>query len=323
MGTGGTSFQRLAYGIGALLAIQCASCRTSREGDDLHSQLQVSAGVSPPSSLASGHRFGRWLEVDPEPAARPALDSACLLEQTGASEEAIDLLGKALEDVRDCASLFEARGALYLSTGFPRAAAGDFQRAVALGPERPRGWFALGHAYEVLGLTRQSLEALEHAHALGGDALGLLLSLARVHRALGHPGRAACNYQRALRRMDAPVTEILVEATLLVAEDPARAEAVEKTRERLESCNGARLSDDAWLLRALVREIPGEPADKVGAMIRALEVAQDELGALAESTLTALRLVDAETREEARAELLAAETDGQRRALLERCLARP
>jgi len=319
MGTGGISFRPLLGLAGAVCVALAMSCRTSGD-DDLRSQLQVSTDMRP--SLAVGHRFGRWLEVEPEPAARAALERACLTEQTGSAEDAITVLSEALEDVRGCASLYEARGALYLGTGFPRAAAGDFQRAVSLAPDHAHGWYALGHAYEVLGLVHQALEALERASSLDYDEAGLLLSLARVHRALGHMGMSARYYERALERLEGTPTEILVEAAVLTTEDSSRAACVEALRDRLESCSGTQLSDEAWLLRALVRELPGGPKENVGATFRALEVAPEELAALTKGILTAIQLDDPETSAEKLADLLAAEPDAQRRLALERCLAR-
>lgn len=322
MGTGGISFRLLTGMVGALCVALAGGCRTSREVDDLRSQLRVSTTEVQRPSLALGHRFGRWLEVEPEPAARPALERACLTEQTGSAEDAITLLSAALGDIRGCASLFEARGALYLGTGFPRAAAGDFQRAVSLAPEHAHAWYALGHAYEVLGLYHQALEALERSFRLGDDGVGVLLSLARVHRALGRAGQAARHYELALEQLDGTPMELLVEAAVLARADSARAAGVEALRDRLESCCGTQLSDEAWLLRALVRELPVGPVVNVGATFRALEVAPKELAALAQGLLTALQLDDPETGAQKLAQLLAAEPDAQRRLTLERCLAR-
>jgi tetratricopeptide (TPR) repeat protein len=321
MGNGGTSFRPLSAWAGALCVVLAAGCRTGREVDDLRSMLLVDEAALARASLVIGHRFGSWLEVEPDPAARSPLENACLLEQTGESEDAITVLGEALDGGLESASLFGARGALYLATGFPRAAAGDFQRAVALAPERPRCWYALGHAYQVLGLARQALEALEHARSLGGDDTGLFLSLARAYRALGRSGLAALNYERALALVATPSTEILVEAAVLAGEDAARAAGVESLRERLEECRGTPLSDDAWFLRAILRELPGEPAANIAATFQALEVAPAELADLTSNLLTALQLLDAETSADARAGLLAAEQDERRRTALERCLA--
>ncbi|NOT28860.1 MAG: tetratricopeptide repeat protein [Planctomycetes bacterium] len=320
MGTGGISFRQLSAWAGAVCVAFFAGCRTSREADDLRSMLRVDDAATAGHSLVSGHRFGSWLEVEPDPLSTPALESACLLEQTGEREEAIAVLGEALQSGRESASVFEARGALYLGTGFPRAAAGDFQRAVALAPERPRCWYALGHAYEVLGLARQALEALEHARSLGCDDVGLFLSLARAYRALGRSGQSARHYQQVLTRQESP-TELLAEAAVLASDDPARAASVDSLRERLESCRCTPLSDDAWFLRAILRELPGEPAMNIAAAFQALEVAPAELADLTASLLLSVQLLDSETSAEARAGLLAAEPDERRRAALERCLA--
>jgi tetratricopeptide (TPR) repeat protein len=323
VGIGGIRFRRLTRLAGVPCFVLVLGCQSGREQLDLRSQLLVSGTAVPGPSFVLGHRFGRWLEVEPEPAARAALEDACLVEQTGSAEDAIGVLSEAIDDVRDCASLFQARGALYLGTGFPRAAAGDFQRAVNLAPEQGHGWYALGHAYEVLGLYHQSLDALGRALDLGETHAPLFLSLARAYRGLGRAGLSARHYELTLAWHDGVPAELLVEAVLLVIEDPARAAGVEALRDRIETCSGTKLSDDAWLLRALVRELPGEPPENVSATFRALEVAPAELAALTRGLLAALQLDDPETASQKLAELLAAETDRARRAALERCLSAP
>ncbi|MSR61843.1 MAG: tetratricopeptide repeat protein [Planctomycetes bacterium] len=321
MGIGGTSFRRLAFGFGVLGAIAIVACRTGLEPASLH-ELQVVVAPGEPS-LALGHRFGRWLEVEVDPAGREALEQACLLEQKGESERAIELLGEALRDVTHSAPLFLARGALYVAAGYPRAAAGDFQRAVDLAPDRADGWYALGHAYEVLGLSRQALEALKHALALGRENSALQLSLARVYRALGRLGPSARHYELALAQLDPPPADLLIEAAVLTTEDSTQASGVEALRERLESCEGVQLSDDAWLLRALLREVRGEPFVNVAATFRAIEVGLADLALLTQNLLIAQQLDDPETAAEARARVLAGVTDAARRTALERCLPRP
>lgn len=321
MGTGGTCFRWLVNWAGALCVVLAHGCRTSGEADELRSLLHIDADGAAHGSLAQGHRFGRWLEVDSDPAARTALEDACLLEQTGASEQAIAVLTEALEDGTPRAALLEARGALYLATGFPRAAAGDFQRAAGMTPECARTWFALGHAYETLMLTRQSLEALERAVRLGWDDTRLHLSLARVHRSLGRLGQAARHYERVLEDGETSL-EILAEAAVLASDDTARKAGVAALSDRIEACRGVQLSDDAWLLRALLRELPDESEESVAATFRALEIAPADLLELTRSLLTAVQLVDTETGTDARARLFAAERDEQRRAALERCVAR-
>jgi len=321
MGTGGSSFRWLAVGLGAFGAAAIVACRTGPEPESLR-ELQVVVSPGEPS-FALGHRFGRWLEVDVDPAGREALEQACLLEQRGESEKAIELLGDTLEDGAGPASLLLARGALYVAAGYPRAAAGDFQHAVALAPAQASGWYALGHAYEILGLSRQALEALEHALRLGGESGGPLLSEARVYRALGRLGCAARAYELALAQLDPPSTDLLIEAAVMTTEDSSKAATVETLRERLESCEGVQLSDDAWLLRALLRENRGEPAASVSAAFRALEVGVDDLSALTRSLLVAQQLADPETAAETKVRALASVADEGRRTALERCLSRP
>jgi tetratricopeptide (TPR) repeat protein len=305
-----------------------AGCRTSAEADGFHAAVQVGQMAPVTPEALARHRFGGWLVLEPDPRALELLAHCAQVERAGFVEDAIAQLGAALEDGLACASLFEARGALDVAAGFPRAAAGDFQRAVALAPERASGWFALGHAYEVLGLSRQALEALERARGLGAGDPAVHLSLGRVHRQLGRRGEAARDYERALALASTPdaapvPVALLAEATTLATEDATRVLAVEAQRERLEACRGEQLSDDGWLVRALLGEMPGVPALEVAATFQALDVPRAELLHLTASLLTACQLADPATADEARARLLAEEPDPARRVALERCLTKP
>jgi tetratricopeptide (TPR) repeat protein len=271
-------------------------------------------------SLIVGHRFGRWLEVAPEPAARAVLEEACLLEQVGSVEEAIRLLGDALLDIGPHSSLLEARGALYLSVGFPRAAAGDFQNALTLSPRDARIHFALGHAYAELGLWRQALETLERAPGTGPHGTEVALCFARIHRALGHSGIAARWYQKGLTGSEARTTEILASTLALAGEDPERLKQVEEVHSRLEACLGTQA--ESWLVRQLLHESPGESEREIATAVQTLELTSAQLSIAAQRVLLALQLTDPTTSAATREELLRSEGEEARRAALERCLPR-
>jgi tetratricopeptide (TPR) repeat protein len=325
MGTGGTRFRSRIGKPGPAIALWAlALVPGCRAGPDL-GEIRASLAPSPEAreELQAHHRFGRWLAVVPEARSRAALLDACLLEQVGSAEEAMTLLGQELARRGACPSLLEARGALYVAAGFPRAAAGDFQEATRLAPERASSWFALGHAYQLLGLARQALEALDRAEALGEHRPGLFLSRARALRLLERAGPAARDFGSALERSSAHPEEILVEAVMLAGAVPERARRVELYRERLETFRGTPLSDDAWLLRALLKELRGGTQQEVRTAFRALDVAPAELGQLARVLLVAIQLADPETGIETRDALLEREPEGDRRFLLERCLTLP
>src|SRR5262245_48297899 len=137
MGTGGISFRPLSAWAGAVCAVLAAGCRTGDAADHRRSMLLVDQVAGAPPSLVLGLRFGSWLGVERDVSAESALESACLLEQKAEPQAACSTLGDAVGSGLESASVFAARGALYVSAGFPRAAAGDFQRAVALAPDRP------------------------------------------------------------------------------------------------------------------------------------------------------------------------------------------
>lgn len=320
MGTGGTRFRSRIEKLGPALIALLLGCRASPGlGEIRTTPVSAQEGRAPDP----GHRFGRWLVVEPEGRSLVALREAGLLDQVGAADEAMALLSEALEDTGPCPSLLEARGALYLVAGFPRAAAGDFQEAVRLAPERPNAWYALGHAYQLLGLSRQALEALDRAQTLGAGEAGMYLARARVLRALGRRGAAAKDYGSALAGSVGDATEILIEAVRLGSSDPVTSQQVEAVRERLEACRGTVHSDGAWLLRALLKEIRGEAEEELRTAIRALDVAPDELAEFAGCLLLAIQLTDEETKGAARRELIENEQDADRRFRLERCLSLP
>lgn len=297
-----------------------AGCRTEPPLDELRALM---AGQELDSSLVVGHRFGGRIQVQPTPETRTPLEEACLLEQRGLLEDAITVLGDALDEQPDSGALYEARGALYQATGFPRAAAGDFQRATMLTPKRAESWLALGQAYESLDLARQALEALAKAEQLGARGVGLRLSQARSLRALGRRGLAARHYELALRDLGVLPAEVLVEAAVLAGEDRSAALEIERLRDSLETCRGTPVSDESWLLRTLLDESKGESPCEVAEAVKVLEVAPEELERLTWDLLAAVQLSDGETRGSARERLLAAEQDTSRRTALENCLPRP
>jgi tetratricopeptide (TPR) repeat protein len=268
-------------------------------------------------------RFGRWLTVEAEPETSGVLLSASLLDQAGEPEEATERLSEAIDEAGPRPSLLEARGALYLAAGFPRAAAGDFQVATELGPARPNAWYALGRAQQMLGLSRLGLEALDRAHALGSRESGMLLARARVLRGLARPGMAAQDYAEALRECPSHSLEILVEATLLARAATHPFEAVVALCERLEACEGVPLSDGAWLLRALLKELGAESEGEARTAFRALDSTPGDQVQLAGDLFTAIRLLDPETAASARQQWLQHESDPDRRRQRERCLALP
>ena len=151
-----------ALGVACVLAL--AGCQASTASLELDSARAPTTSTR--SSPLEGHRFGGWLEVESDSVARPALEQACRLEQAGASEDAVAVLSRALVLHPASAALFAARGALCFSLGFPRAGAGDFERAVYLAPECAESWLALGHAYEKLALSHQAQQAFERAGSL-------------------------------------------------------------------------------------------------------------------------------------------------------------
>lgn len=277
--------------------------------------LRTEEPVPAHESLVVGHRFGSWLEVEPVQDVVVPLENACLLEQSGATEDAIEILGEAIVENGSSAELFLARGALYCSSGFPRAASGDFQRATQLAPQRACAWYALGRAYSELSLARQALDALERAVLLGMDTTELHVELARTLRALARRGRAAHEFELALARGPETPCEVLVEAALLASDARDRAADVRVWTDFQEQ--GQERTDSAAFLKILLQESVGVPVETVAGFLRALDIDQAELERLTGHVLVALQLVDRETSRRAAERLLEHERDADRRAALQ------
>lgn len=269
--------------------------------------------------------FGRWLSVSPDPEVWPELEAAGRLERAGAAEEAVELLEEAIENHPRAASLFEARGAIYSSLGFPRAAAGDFQRAADLTPARGETWFALGRTYQELALSRQALEALGRALELGLDSSEVHLASARAYRSLGRRGKAAGHYHLALAREPSPPTELLVEAASLATECPDSGPGVGALAQALSKQNGdgteGAHSTETWFVRALLLESSGETAETIAGYLRALEIDSRTLVDWTELALLSIELGDPETSAGAAERVLASQSDPARRKALEKLLA--
>jgi len=316
MGNGGTNFRHAEGAAVVLAAILAAACRANDGSDELRSVLGT-AEPAPEESLVVGHHFGGWLEVHPDPRVLPVLENACLLEQSGASEDAIEILGEAIgdEDAVASADLLLARGALYCSAGFPRAASGDFQRATRLVPQRASAWFALGKSYAALSLSRQALEALERSASLRMDTTELHVELARTLRSLHRRGRAAREFELALSRDPEVPCELLVESAVLASEASDLASGVRTWNDFLEP--DAKRSESQAFLQIVLQEAVGAPIENVIGLVRALDIDQGELERSTAHVLTALQLADPETRQATAQRLLAGEVDPGRRAQLE------
>ena len=102
-------------------------------------------------------------------------------------EDALAVLNQRLEREPKSATLLEARGVLYASLGYQRAAERDFQSVTRLRPDHVAGWLALGRARLELVLNRGAREALEGAQRRGCDLPELHLALAQARRDL-NPG---------------------------------------------------------------------------------------------------------------------------------------
>lgn len=293
-------------------------CRSESSHGELRSVLSATSGREVEDSFVFGYAFGDWLVVTPDYEVLGSLEEACVLEQGGDVEKAIELLGDAIEKRPSMPSLLLARGALYFASHYPRAASGDFQKAVKLDPGDPSTHYALGVAYQALALSGQALESFQRAGELGLDSSDYHLELARTYRSLRRLGLAAREYSLSLRDLREPPMEQLVESALLVSENQDKAATVQGLARVLQTGEGH--SDSRDFVRVLFQESNGVPIETVVGFLRALEVDRTELERVTERMLLAVQLTDLETRDAKTEEVLGAEADPQRRAEIERFL---
>ncbi len=272
------------------------------------------------------HRWGGWHSVPIEERLQRRFKEACALEQAGLLEDAIEHLGRVQKKNPDSACVLEARGALYASLGYQRAAAGDFQRAVWIQPQRAETWAALGRMRHDLDLNGQALTALERANELGLDTAEFHLILARTYRALTRRGKAADHYGLTIERSDEPTVELYVEAATLATEggsDVLEAEALERALHLVDrALEREPESCQAWFVRGLLLEAADEPTETVAAYLRALEIDPEHVAAWTNLALFSLQLGDPETCTGAAQNALRLETDPRRRQALERLISK-
>ena len=193
----------------------------------------VVSGVNGAGCTGS-HVWGDWYSMSwADGEASTALAAAQELELAGHVERAIAMLSEANDALPAETVILEARGALYTSMGFHRAAARDFELVTEAAPDNARAWVALGDLRRELGLLRGALAALDRACAEGARGPKLDLSYARTLRDLDRRLEAAIRYAQALRGMERPGLEVLVEAARLAEEAPPSPHAIAAARGQL------------------------------------------------------------------------------------------
>ena len=272
------------------------------------------------------HLWGGWHPVTVEERLERKFQQACALEQAGLLEDAVDHLGRLQKKYPECSSVLEARGALYATLGYQRAAAGDFQRAVWIDPGRPESWAALGRMQYELDLHGQAISTLERAGELGLDSADFHLTVARTYRALERRGKAADHYAMTIDREPVPNVELYVEAATLATEGGRDMLETEALDQALQLVNRALEQDpescQAWFVRGLLLEVADEPTETVSAYLRVLEIDPEHVAAWTNLALFSMQLGDPETCAEAAQNALQLETDPLRRRALERLISK-
>ena len=236
---------------------------------------------------AEEFRWGDWFRVPPAAEAssvQEELRHARELAEGGRIEEAIEVLSDELTRTPESAALLGARGALYVSLGFHRAAERDFEEATRLAPECGASWFALGRVRLLLCLPRASLDALATSERLGHESPELELATARAFRRMRFHHEAALRYARALRELEDPDPEVLVEV-LSLADGPDGASRASLVRAH--ACYEVPTDGPP---RNLIEEVRGLGPRAAAARLADLDVERHELRRWADVALLALRL---------------------------------
>lgn len=158
---------------------------------------------------------------------------ACLLDESGAREEAISLVREALLEQPACADLHEASGDLLARKARWSEAADCYERAIAFDPVRPETLLHLGGALESMGRIRDALDRVQRS-------LILRPQHAQAHAVLASCAIRACDWELAgdsltrLRALPNGIEALHPFVVLASDLDPAEQSAVLRRRgERL------------------------------------------------------------------------------------------
>ncbi len=182
------------------------------EADPDNAEAQLQLGMA---ALRSGHEdvaqaaFQRVLELDPTQAAAAHHNLGVLYYQQGRIEEAIAQFQEALAEEDDAGTHYQL-GAAYLVQALPenpavpvdeekvQQAISEFERALAMDPERVEAMVGLGNAYLLEMRTDEAIEQLEKAVELDPQMPEALFALGRAYAQAGQVEDAKTMLQRFL-----------------------------------------------------------------------------------------------------------------------------
>ena len=259
--------------------------------------MVVRDGYVPEPPPGTEWRWGGWHLVPYDPSVGAALRRARALALQGRNEEAVGALNLGIDHAGTATALLEARGALYASLGFRRAAQRDFELALRADPTRGAAWHALARVRLELALPRSAMGAVQRAQELGYKRPELDLVAARALRKIGRWPEAAARFAKALRATPDAPPAVYHEAVVLClwALDPD-GEGWSQARERRGV--GAALSNPAALDELRRRLRSGESTeDFLCAELAAGRLCEDELVAWTRLALHAVALQERQASE--------------------------
>jgi tetratricopeptide (TPR) repeat protein len=180
--------------------------------------------------------------------------AAVKLEDDGRLEEALKVLGRALELTPGDPGASNARGLILLRLEEPRAAMAEFDAAVRAAPDFPGAHCGRGSALEALGRLNEAQGAYERALELQPQNLAALAGLANLASRRGDHGEA-----RRLAQAVLDAEPNYPDAVMALAAADAAEGSAERARQRLEM-----LAADARLTgqqRALAHGLLGDVLD--------------------------------------------------------------
>ena len=188
--------------------------------------------VEPYLDLARGHlKRQRWKDVE------RTLDA--IEDRVGDNPPASPLI-------------LEWRGLARSGQGDLEGAMSLLRRSLALNPERPEGWFNLGHLLLRSRRPEEALEPFAKAIALRSNLAPAWFHQGNALQILGRPGEAVASYRRALE-LDPTLTNAYLALAQTLAANDNRDEALRYLR------HGARVSTKPQNLRRLLEALEASP----------------------------------------------------------------
>ncbi len=310
--------------LGALITcLALQACRSSARAHRKVEELRHSAAIA--SSEGNWDEAAeQWAECLEREGENDPVTYAELARALWADErlrEANHVLTRGVEQFPGCPELRHLRGKVLCERGFRRSAESEFLTATELAPSEAQFWFDLAAVQFELGLSRQSLEALQRYESLAGQSQESALMWARALREDGQLDQALLAYQDLFNRWGLDI-DLLLEATSSLLEPRFLARLPEFAPRGIEWTNKALAMDPnharTHYLIGCLNDAIGEEDQAVNCLARAIELDDTNLSAMTRLAVLHARRGESKQAETVFDQALAIQMDSEQRETLER-----